>query len=190
MFTLSTILRGAAKCLDMPNPKPPKCSLQVVRRSLKILKTINITWHELPTRLIADALRPMINKFLKLSTLLSHNLIWQKVLHLLSAHLKVAYKPALKELRRSSFSYQVSIIWIHLTYFETPPMELNKLLTTEAYDSCWICRRKHFPLDCSSQRVQSVWNNLLAGTYFIFRKIVNARARRYHRQWIPHGNFL
>ena len=44
--------------------------------------------------------------------------------------------------------YQLSVMWIHTTYFHTNPDVLKLLLTLLAYNACWVCHRLHLPADC------------------------------------------
>jgi len=120
MLSLSVFMRGSVKFPGPPKPKTPKCPLSAVRKSLRALRKVTITWREPPNRIISAALQPFTHKKLQLSTLLSHNLIWNKVLDLLSVNLNSEFQSLLKMLRRNKFSYQMAVTWLHLTYFNTP----------------------------------------------------------------------
>jgi len=160
---ITSVLRGNAKFQGPPKPKPAKCPLSAVRQSLQALQKIKITWNEPPARQINAALKPILTKTSKMSTLLSHKLIWTKILTLLETNLKNKFKPTLKLLRRNIFFYQLAVMWLYITYFYAAPFVLNRLVSYNGFDACWICKRLHSPFDCSKINIQITWTAIQAG---------------------------
>jgi len=169
MFTPTVYIRGAAKPVGIQKPKRPKCTLTAVRRTLAALNRIQISWFEPPLRLIYDMLKAVVNNKVKPNILLSHKIIWEKVKQLLQCHLQHNFRPLINLLRQKTIQYQLSTMWIHITYFHTTPDALKPLLTSAAYDACWICNRLHFPLDCATTHLQAKWKAMRAGEYFVFQ---------------------
>jgi len=59
--------------------------------------------------------------------------------------------------------YQLLLMWIHITYFHTPPGELRLVVTSKAYNACWVCNHQHYPLDWTSAHLQVIWNKIRTG---------------------------
>jgi len=158
MSTSKVYTRGSAKFSGIQKPKRPKCTLKSVQNILMALKRIRISWHEPPLRLMYDTLKFAIDSEVDPSILLSHKLIWQQVKRLLTCQLQLKYRPLINLLMPKIIQYQFSIMWIHITYLHTTPDELKLLLTSSAYNACWVCNRLHFPLDCMTTQLQAKWN--------------------------------
>jgi len=103
MISLPVFLRGGTKFQGPPEPKKAKCPLQAVRNTMKALRNIKITWTEPPARQLISARGPLISPKVKMSTLLSHNLIWKRILQLLKKNLEAKSQIALQRLRRNIF---------------------------------------------------------------------------------------
>lgn len=187
MLTLSVFMRGGAKLSGSAKPKPPKCPLSAVRRSLQALQQLKKTWRENPGRLISAKLHPITNKKLKLSTLLSHKLSWLETLKLLTANLSLELQPLIQLLRRKPFLYQIATMWLHMTYFQTPPSAISWLLSTNGFDCCWICKRQHFPFHCQKSQLQRNWKTILAGIIFCFQnhceQLITLQLRKMDAAW-------
>jgi len=176
MLSLSVFMRGSAKFPRHNKPKPSQCSLAAVRQSLRALLTVSLTWCVNPASTIRAKFQHITNKKLKLSTLLSHNLIWNEILTLLTANVRDDLKPLIKLLRRKAFFYQVAMIRLHITYFNTHPLKISWLLSKQGYDCSWICKCQHFPFDCQKRHLQSIWESILAGIIFIIRITANTNS--------------
>ena len=169
LFTPRVYIRGAAKFAGIQKPNRPKCTLISVRNTLKALNRMQISWSEPPLRLVYDTLKVAVDNKVEPSILLSHKLLWQKVKRLLICHLQQNYRPLIDLLKPKTIQYQLSLMWIHITYFHTTPDELKLLLTPSAYDACWVCNRLHFPLDCTTTHLQAKWKAIRAGEHFTFQ---------------------
>ena len=169
MYTPRVYIRRAAKFVGIKKPKRPKCTLTSVRNTLMALSRIQISWFEPPLRLVHDTLKAAVDNKVEPSILLSHTLIWQKVKRLLKCQLQRKYRPLVDLLTQKTIQYQLSFMWIHITYFHTTPDELKLLITPSAYDACWACYRLHFPLDGTTTRLQAKWKAIRAGEHFTFQ---------------------
>ena len=148
MSTSRVYIRGSAKFSGRQKPKRPNCTLKSVRNTLMALRRIQLSWHEPSLRLVYDTLKSAVHNKIDPFILLSHKLLWQKVKRLLRGKLQLKYRPLIHLLIPKIIQYQLSIMWIHITYLHTTPDELKLLLTSSACDACWVCNRLHFPLDC------------------------------------------
>jgi len=183
MFTPAVYIRGAAKPVGIQKPKRPKCTLTAVRRTLS-LNRIQISWFEPPSRLVYDTLNAAVDNKVEPYILLSHKIIWEKAKKLLKSHLQQHFRPLINSLRQKTILYQLSIMWIHITYFHTTPDALKLLLTPAAYDACWICNPLHFPLDCVTSHLQAKWKTIRAGEYFVFQIPLNLK-KNYQLRIVP-----
>ena len=66
---------------------------------------------------------------------------------------------------------------LQITYFDATPQRINWLVSYQAYNSCWICKRLHFPLNCSEHNIQMTWQAIHPDTLLFFRFSI---ASRYH----------
>ena len=185
MSTSKVYTRGSAKLSGIQKPKRPRCTLKSVRNTLMALRRIQISWHDPLLRLVYKSLKSAVNSKVDPSILLSHKLIRQKVKRLLICNLQLKYQPLINLLMPKIIQYQLSFIWIHITYFRTPPDELKLLLRSSAYNACWVCNRLHFPLgpglhynpitrkmECSTSRwifcifrFRRIWRKLMTYNY-------------------------
>jgi len=172
-------LRGRVKPHRIHNKsKPAKCSFWIVKQVLRKLRCKKITWHENPARIIRVWLTPFETDRINLDILLSHKLIKNKILKLLSANLVKDWSSILKQLRSKPFLHQLSLLWLHMKFYKSSFIGISWLMSKTGFDSCWECHRLHYPNPCKQRHLQQAWSHILKGIKKIFRTTPH-QLRRY-----------
>jgi len=170
MTTFNIQLRG---CVRFPRymlkTKPKKCPLFTTRKILKILERLSFDWTVIPARLILKAFLPHSTHNVDIQVILSHRLVFDRLIELLSKNLTPDWQILIKQLRLKPFMYQLSLMWLHKCIYQNSPHTVQFFLTKRGFDSCWLCHRLHFPRPCKIHLIQQNWIQLSTGNIF-FRK--------------------
>jgi len=160
-------LRGCARFPHhILKRKPKKCPLSITRKIVQALKTVSFDWTVNPARLILKAFIPFFKKNVDIQVILSHRLVFDRLVELLSKNLTPDWRILIKQLRLRPFLYQLSIIWLHKRIYQTPARKVQRFMTKRGFDSCWLCQRLHFPRPCNPNRIQQEWIQLSTGNIF------------------------
>jgi len=160
-------LRGSSRySSSILKGKPKTCPLSIIRKVLKTLKHLSFDWTVNPARLILKALIPFFTKKINAQIILSHRLIFDRLVTLLSKVLTPDWQNLIKQLRLRPFFYQLSLIWLHKCIYQKPAYIVQNLITKRGFDSCWFCHRLHFPRPCNPQIIQQEWIQISSGNIF------------------------
>jgi len=170
MATFDIQLRGCVRSPRyMSKTKPRKCPLFTTRKILKILQHVSFDWTVNPARLILKAFLPHLTHNVDIPVILSHRLVFDRLIELLSKNLTPNWQILIKQLRFKPFLYQLSLIWLHKCIYRNSAHTTQFFLTKRGLDSCWLCHRLHFSRPCKTHLIQQHWIQLSTGNIF-FRK--------------------
>ena len=167
MATFDIQLRGCVRFPQyMQKPKPKKCPLFTIRKILKVLQHVSFDWTVNPARLIVKAFLPYSTCNADIPVILSHRLVFNRLIEMLSKNLPSTWQILIKQLRLKPFLHQLSLIWLHKSIYRNSAYTTQFFLTKRGFDSCWLCHRLHFPRPCKPYLIQQHWSQLSTGNFF------------------------
>jgi len=167
-------MRGCARFPQyILKSKPERCPLSTTRKILQTLKRVSFDWTVNPARLILKAFIPHFTKKVDIQVILSHRLVRDRLVKLLSKSLTPDWRILIKQLRRRPFMHQLSLIWLHKYIYQKSAHKVQRFITKRGFDSCWFCHRLHFPRPCNPQLIQQEWMQLSTGNIFSGNELCN-----------------
>jgi len=106
---------------------------------------------------------PHFTKTVDTQVILSHRLVFDRLVDLLSKNLTPDWRILIKQLRLQPFMYQLSLIWLHKCIYKKSVHNVLRFVTKRGFDSCWSCHRLHFPYPCNPKLIQQEWILLSTG---------------------------